>query len=49
MGLALGELRYFIWNEAGGKARGVLRAIVDPFGEIESALGTKCSAVARCE
>ncbi len=42
MGLALGELRYFVWRSARGSSKNVLRAVVDPFGEIERALGTPC-------
>lgn len=45
-GLVLGEARYVAWRAAGGIAspgwRSVTRAIVDPFGEIERALGTRC-------
>jgi hypothetical protein len=38
-GLALGELRYLIYREA---RSGVIRAVVDPFGELERAAGTEC-------
>ncbi len=42
MGMALGELRYFVWKSAGGSTKNVVRAIFDPFGELERALGTPC-------
>lgn len=45
-GLALGEARFQVWRAAGGlsgrAARAVARSVVDPFGEIERALGTRC-------
>jgi len=44
-GALLGELRYATWEIAGRLPRGwrtVLRAVVDPFGELERALGTPC-------
>lgn len=45
-GIALGEGRFVLWRAAGaveGRAlRGVLRAAVDPFGEIERGLGAGC-------
>ena len=45
-GLVLGEGRYFAWQAAGGvanpTARGVFRAILDPFGELERAVGSPC-------
>jgi hypothetical protein len=45
-GLVLGELRYFVHRAAGGlaspAARGAVRAVVDPFGELERAVGTEC-------
>jgi hypothetical protein len=46
MGLAFGEARYAVHRAAGAfssrTARGVVRAIVDPLGEIERAAGTDC-------
>jgi hypothetical protein len=46
MGLALGEARYAVHRAAAGLrspgARAVVRAVVDPLGEIERALGTEC-------
>ncbi len=46
MGLALGELRYGAWTAAGklkrGTERAVLRAVFDPFGELERLAGTVC-------
>lgn len=46
VGLGLGELRYQLHQVAGKIAspagRGVLRAVVDPFGELERAAGTDC-------
>jgi hypothetical protein len=45
-GLALGEARWQTWRAAARLrdfgARTVLRAVVDPFGEIERALGSPC-------
>jgi hypothetical protein len=45
-GLALGETRYLLWTAASRLddpgARGVLQAVLDPFGELERALGTPC-------
>ncbi len=45
-GAALGEGRYFVWRAAAGieskGARAVVRAVVDPLGEAERALGTGC-------
>lgn len=45
-GLALGEMRYALHRAAGAVSspptRTVLRAIVDPFGELERAAGTGC-------
>jgi len=44
-GALLGELRFVTWELAGGLPRGaraVLRAVVDPFGELERALGAPC-------
>lgn len=45
-GVVFGELRYASWNAAAGiqsKAlRSTLRVILDPFGELERAAGTKC-------
>jgi hypothetical protein len=44
-GALLGELRYFTWGMAASLPRGaraVVRALVDPFGELERALGTPC-------
>ncbi len=45
-GLVLGEARYQIHRLAGGLesrgARGVVRAVVDPLGELERAGGTDC-------
>lgn len=46
MGLVLGEVRYQIHRAAGSlhepAARSVVRALVDPFGELERGLGTDC-------
>jgi hypothetical protein len=46
MGFAAGEGRYVLWNLAGGIQSSVLRhvtrAVVDPFGELERAVGTSC-------
>jgi Domain of unknown function (DUF3943) len=45
MGLALGEARYFLHRAAGhirSPARVVVRAVLDPFGELERAAGTDC-------
>jgi len=45
-GIALGELRYVTWRAAGTleskTGRAVVRAVVDPFGEVERALGARC-------
>jgi hypothetical protein len=45
-GLVLGEARYWIFRQTSSitspTTRGVLRALVDPFGELERAIGTKC-------
>lgn len=45
-GGALGEGRYLAWQAAGdiraAGLRSVVRAVVDPFGEMERALGTSC-------
>jgi hypothetical protein len=44
-GALLGELRFVTWEMAAGLprgARGVLRALVDPFGELERAAGAPC-------
>lgn len=45
-GLVLGELRYATWKAAAGiqssGLRSTLRAVLDPFGELERAVGTKC-------
>lgn len=44
-GALIGELRFVTWELAGALPRGwraVLRAVVDPFGEVERALGTPC-------
>jgi hypothetical protein len=45
-GIVFGELRYAGWKLASRMShrtwRGVLRAVVDPFGEFERALGTPC-------
>jgi len=45
-GLVLGEARFFAWSAArsiGDRSwRGVLTTVLDPFGELERALGTKC-------
>lgn len=45
-GMLLGEARYVAWRAAQGvrspALRGTLRALVDPFGEAERALGTPC-------
>ena len=44
-GALLGELRFVTWELAGALprgARGVVRAVVDPFGELERGLGTPC-------
>ncbi|HVH42114.1 MAG TPA: DUF3943 domain-containing protein [Labilithrix sp.] len=46
MGLGLGEVRYVIHQAAGAMgsptARGIVRAVVDPLGELERAAGTDC-------
>jgi hypothetical protein len=46
MGMGLGEVRYLVWQAAGSiqspVGRGVLRGVVDPFGELERAAGTDC-------
>ena len=46
MGLALGEARYALHRAAGrmepGAARGIVRGLLDPFGELERAVGTGC-------
>lgn len=46
MGLGLGEARYQVHRLAGGLGskvtRGVVRAVVDPLGELERAAGTDC-------
>jgi hypothetical protein len=44
-GALLGELRYVTWEAAGSlsrTARDVVRALVDPFGELERTLGADC-------
>lgn len=44
-GAVLGEFRFVAWELAGQLAptpRRVIRAIVDPFGELERAAGTEC-------
>lgn len=45
-GLILGEARFVMWSEArtlrDRTLRGVLTAVLDPFGELERALGTRC-------
>lgn len=45
-GGALGEGRYVAWQAAAGiraaGLRSVVRAVIDPFGEMERALGTSC-------
>ncbi len=44
-GAIIGELRFVTWEMAAGLprvARGIVRAVVDPFGELERALGTPC-------
>jgi hypothetical protein len=45
-GLLLGEARHQAWRAAGGIDasgwRNVARAVVDPFGEMERAFGTRC-------
>jgi Domain of unknown function (DUF3943) len=45
-GMALGEGRYLAWRSAAGlrspALRTILRAAVDPFGEIERAFGADC-------
>lgn len=44
-GALIGELRFVTWEMAASLppvARGILRAVVDPFGELERALGTPC-------
>jgi hypothetical protein len=45
-GGALGEGRYLAWQAAAqiqaAGVRGVVRAVIDPFGEMERALGTGC-------
>lgn len=46
VGLGLGEARFFVHRAAGGMkskaGRAVVRAIVDPLGDVERALGTEC-------
>jgi hypothetical protein len=46
MGLALGEARYLLHRAAGGMwspvARGAVRAVLDPLGELERLAGTDC-------
>lgn len=44
-GALIGELRFVTWGAAGRLPRGwrtVVRAIVDPFGELERAVGSPC-------
>jgi hypothetical protein len=45
-GLLLGEARYFLHRAAGALsspvARGILRGVLDPLGDVERALGTDC-------
>jgi hypothetical protein len=44
-GALIGELRFVTWEMAADLspvARGIVRAIVDPFGELERAAGTPC-------
>jgi len=44
-GALIGELRFVTWEMAASLppvARGIVRAVVDPFGELERALGTPC-------
>lgn len=45
-GLVLGELRFVVYRAAGGidskAGRTVVRALVDPLGELERGLGTEC-------
>lgn len=44
-GMAIGELRYVIWSGVKGLGpapRGVVRAVVDPFGSLERWIGTRC-------
>lgn len=45
-GIALGELRYWVWQLASqwsaSGASGVVKALVDPFGELERGLGAYC-------
>lgn len=44
-GALIGELRFVTWEVAASLPRGaraVVRALVDPFGELERALGTPC-------
>lgn len=38
-GMALGELRYFLHHASGSR---VVKAVVDPFGELERAAGSDC-------
>jgi hypothetical protein len=46
MGIALGELRFVLHRAAGNlqgsTARGVVRGVLDPFGELERAAGSDC-------
>ncbi len=44
-GMALGELRRAVWQWVAHSPRGariLVRTLVDPFGELERALGTRC-------
>lgn len=45
-GWVLGEARFWGWQAAGGignpTLRGVLRVVLDPFGELSRAMGTPC-------
>ena len=44
-GALIGELRFVTWEMADALprvARGIVRAVVDPFGELERALGAPC-------
>jgi len=44
-GALIGELRFVTWELAASLSptvRGIVRAVVDPFGELERALGTPC-------
>lgn len=44
-GALIGELRFVTWELAASLspvARGIVRAVVDPFGELERALGAPC-------